>query len=224
MPKLRGQILIFNLVRELAEYRWAEIEGFVRASREGMGAAYEKFCKRYDETTAGWSAEKKNQYVDFIYDDIATLRDASPNIMRHSHCMIIYGTFEHALADICRSVYRDKKIPNAPPEKCYMSDAKGYLLPHIGMRSNPFGTEWEWLDELRIFRNWMAHNGGKAQKDSKSGGNWVRAQTFLNRNRGMIKFDHHREIKVEDALVDRAIKRAKDAIARIEKACDKLYP
>ena len=80
------------------------------------------------------------------------------------------------------------------------------------------------MDEFRIIRNWMAHNGGKARHDTGTVGNWARAQHFLRRNRGMIKFLRHNEIVVEDALVDRAMKRSAHAVARGQKAAMILYP
>lgn len=223
IPRPRGRQYRFSLFRRLIDYRWEEIEFFIRTSRKGMKAASDQFNKDFDRTTAGWSQDRIQDHVEWLADEISMLRDGSPVLMHQSHCLIVYGTFEHMLADICRTIHSDQKIAKAPPDKIYMDDAKGYLRPHIGTRPAPFDKEWQWLHEFRIIRNWLAHAGGQAQQKLQPG-NWVVAQQFVRRNRGLIRFERHNDIVVEAGLVDRAISKAKAAIIRIEKAADKLYP
>jgi hypothetical protein len=214
---------IFFIQQRLTEFRFDELRGFIDHSRNGMASTWKEFGEQFEKTTAGWDDDQKNEYADHIYDDIASLRDASPQLLRHAQCMMIFGTFENGLANMCRAVHRDAKIAAAPPGNLYTYKAKAYLLPHIGKRPAPFATEWAWLDEFRIFRNWMAHNGGRAQRDATPGGNWSRAQQFLRRNRGLLRMAQHYEIAVEDGLVDRALTRASDAMQRIHKATRHLY-
>ncbi len=97
------------------------------------------------------------------------------------------------------------------------------LTLHIRARPQPFGKDWQWMDEFRVLRNWMAHNGGKVQQDTNSNGNWVKAKRFVRRNRGVIKFERFGEIIVNDQLVDRAVEKATCAISAIENAVQRLY-
>jgi hypothetical protein len=214
---------IFHAHRQLAEFRFGEVAGFVEHSRDAMKEAWQSFSKEFDQTTAGWTTDEIGDYVDQRYDDIAQLRDASPQLLRHAQCMVVYGTFENAIVELCRVVHRDGKIANPPKDKVYMDDVKGYLRPHIGKRPAPFAADWQWMYELRIVRNWMAHNGGQVQEDSQLGGNWANAQRFVRRNRGLIKFAKHGDILVEDALVDRALEKAADAFERLATATERLY-
>ncbi len=223
MPRPRGRITYFGLHKQTTEIRLEGIEAFVRISRNAMGSAFVDFGKEFEAATAGLGQDERNEYLEQVYDELSRLRDESPQLLRQAHCMMLYGTFENILADLCRTVYRDKKIPNPPPEKIYTWTAKKYLEPHIAKRPAPFGKEWEWLDEFRIIRNWIAHNGARVQKDNKPGGLWESAQRFVNRNRGMIKFMRFREIVVEDALLNRAIRKTTDALARVHKATEHLY-
>jgi hypothetical protein len=137
--------------------------------------------------------------------------------------MMVYGTFEHAVATLCRTVHRDGKIASAPTKNIYMHTAVGYLRPHLRVRHDPFAKEWGWMDQFRIIRNWMAHNGGRVQKDSTVGGKWDRAKQFLVRNRGMISFASLGDILVEDTLIDRALDRTGTAIDRLHRAVGTLY-
>jgi hypothetical protein len=188
-----------------------------------MTAMWKKFSARFDKVTAGLTEEAMAEYIDHVYDDIAMLRDESPQLLRHAQCMIVYGTFEKRMANLCRAVHSDGKITNPPPDKLYMDDVKGYLRLHVGTRPQPFGKDWQWMDEFRVIRNWMAHNGGKVQLDTKSNGNWVKAKRFVRRNRGLIEFARFDEIIVNDQLVDRALEKATRAISAIEKAVQRLY-
>lgn len=77
--------------------------------------------------------------------------------------------------------------------------------------------------EFRIIRNWLAHNGGKVQKDPHSKGKWAQANTFVRRNRGLIRFAHLGEIVVEEGLVDRALEKATGAIDRLHNGAQRLY-
>jgi hypothetical protein len=87
----------------------------------------------------------------------------------------------------------------------------------------PFAKEWQWMYEFRIIRNWLAHNGGKVQKDPHSKGKWAQANTFVRRNRGLIRFAHLGEIVVEEGLVDRALEKATGAIDRLHNGAQRLY-
>ncbi len=212
-PKRRFSIL--QIQSELTEFRLTEVRSFIEHSRSGMSAIWNKFSRDFDATTAGWPKDQVDEYVNHIYDDLASVRDQSPQLLRHAQCMIVYGTFENAIVGLCRTAHRDGKIANTPPTKMYMDDVKGYLLPHVRQRPQPFAQEWQWLHEFRIIRNWMAHNGGRADM---SGGNWTRARTFARRNTGLIKFGQFGDISVEDPLVDRACDKTIRAVSRLEKA------
>jgi hypothetical protein len=223
MARRRGKITMFSLHRQMTEFRLEEIRSFISHSRRGMKTVWNEFSEKFDKTTVGWSKEQISEYVDFIYDDMAMFRDESPQLMRQAQCMIVYGTFEHGIVNLCRAIHRDGKIATTLKDKAYMDDVKGYLRPYIRTRPAPFAKDWQWLHEFRIIRNWMAHNGGKAQKDTNPDGNWAKANTFVRRNRGLIKFARFGEVIVEDGLIDRAIAKASSAAAIIEKAVERLY-
>lgn len=213
----------FSLHRRLHAFRFEEVDSFVRHSRQGMRTAWKQFTKDFDKATAGWSESQVSDYVDHNYDDMAMLRDESPQLLRQAQCMVVYGTFENGLAKLCRAVHRDGQIATTPPSKLYMDDVKGYLRPHIRDTPKPFASDWQWMHEFRIIRNWLAHNGGVAQPDIETNGNWATANRFLRRNRGLIKFVRWNEIQIEDGLVDRAIRKATDATNRLERALQVLY-
>ena len=225
MAKLRSRMTLLGIHDQLTKFRFLEIESFIHHSREGMNAAWEEFSERFDKTTTGWDEAEVAEYVDYVYDDIAMLRDESPQLLRHAQCMIVYGTFEHAIVNLCRALHRDKKIATPPkPKNMYMDDVKGYLRPHLGKRPrpDPFSKDWQ-FHEFRIIRNWMAHNGGRVQKDSNSNGNWKQANTFVRRNRGLIRFTERGDITVEDELIRRALEKARDASDTLHKAARRLY-
>jgi hypothetical protein len=223
MQQVRSGTTMFRIERTLTRHRLQEIASFIDHSRQGMTAMWEKFSARFNKVTAGFTEEAMAEYIDHVYDDLAMLRDESPQLLRHAQCMIVYGTFEKRMANVCRAVHYDGKIITQPEDKLYMDGVKDYLRPHIRNRPEPFGKDWQWMDEFRIIRNWMAHNGGKVQQDTKPNGNWVKAKRFVRRNRALIEFARFDEIIVSDKLVDRAVEKATRAITTIENAVQRLY-
>jgi hypothetical protein len=70
-----------------------EISSFIDHSRQGMTTTWREFSDDFDKATAGWSEGQIEEYVNFIYDDIAMLRDESLRLLRQAQCMILYGAF-----------------------------------------------------------------------------------------------------------------------------------
>ncbi|HEX4134031.1 MAG TPA: hypothetical protein VHY84_05360 [Bryobacteraceae bacterium] len=151
--QIRSGTTMFRIERTLTRHRFQEIASFIGQSRHGMTAMWEKFSARFDKVTAGLTEEAMAEYIDHVYDDIAMLRDESPQLLRHAQCMIVYGTFEKRMATLCRAVHSDGKITNPPPDKLYMDDVKGYLRLHIRTRPQPFGKDWQWMDGFRVNRS-----------------------------------------------------------------------
>jgi len=178
-------------------------------------------------TTSGWSEEEIGKYVDHIYDDLAQLRDVSPQLMRHAQCMIVFGTFENCVVDLCKAAHDDGKIPDPLPKgNMGMQDVDKYLRPQIRQRPAPFSKDWQWVDEFRVIRNWMAHNGGKVPDDDRSNdpnSRWTKASSFLRRNKGLVEFRPSGAIIVKDGLVDHAIQRTRNAHDRLRLALKALY-
>lgn len=104
-----------------------------------------------------------------------------------------------------------------------MAEVKGYLTPYLRTRPAPFAKSWQWMDEFRVIRNWMAHNGGKVREDTQPNGNWANAARFVRRNRGLIRFGGRGEIVVQGVLVDRALDQAADALDRLHRTGRELY-
>jgi hypothetical protein len=130
---------IYAVHVQLTQYRVDELAEFIEHSRGGMSALWKDFSERFDKVTAGMDEDAVSEYVDFIYDDMAQLRDTSPLMNRLAHAMMVYGTFESSLANLCRLVDRDKKVPEKLPKRLYMEDVKKYLDPYIGNPSRSVG-------------------------------------------------------------------------------------
>jgi hypothetical protein len=216
-------MMLFPIHKQLVKFKFLELEAFITHSRNGMSATWKKFSKEFNERTAGWSEDEIAEYVDQMYDDIAMLRDESPQLLRHAQAMVVYGSFEHSMANLCRAVHRDGKVTAALPKEIHLRHAERYLHPALPNGHAAFATDWGWMDDFRIIRDWMAHNAGKVQKDTTAGGNWDRAKQFLRRNRGMIKFASLGDILVEDAFTTRVLGRARGAIDRVHQVVGTLY-
>lgn len=200
---------------DLRGFRFQEIRSFIDHSRSGIAAIWSKFTNDFDARTAGWPEDQVDKYVDSIYDDLAMMRDQAPQLLRQAQCVIIYGTFENAIVDICRAAHMDGKIATAPPNKMNMDGVKKYLIPHVRLVPKPFAEDWEWLHDFRVIRNWIAHNGGRAEE---SGTNRTKAEVFASRNAGLIKFGRFGDLSLEDQFVDRACEKADGALATLEEA------
>jgi hypothetical protein len=227
---------VFHFTRQLAEFRLHSVRGFIDHSRDGMAAMFEEFNAEFDRLTADYSQEERDEYADWRYDDIAQIRDESPELLRHAQCMMIYGAFENILASLCRSLHRDGKITDPPPEEIYTYRAKQYLKPVLPAQPSPFAAEWEWLNQFRVIRNWLAHNGGKIQRpkpqvsatptkaERKAVHDWQTAKDFQRAHADLIEFRDTRDIVVQDGLVDLAFDNVKAAVNRIYQAASTLYP
>jgi hypothetical protein len=206
----------------------AAVQEFVDHSRSGMAGEWKRFNVRFKKATRGLDRHAISEYVDAIYDDIAQLRDISPKLNRRAHCMILFGAFENAIANICKLIDHHKLVPKPLPNRLHMPDIRRYLSPSISKRA--FGKAWEWMDTLRVIRNTFAHSAAKTEEKLDpqtnkplAGSNWEKLTAFVRRNKKLIEVTRHREIVIRDGLIDRAFIEATDALAKFHKAAKKLY-
>lgn len=195
---------------ELASSRQRPAKATARAV---MRAAWRKFSKDFDKTTAGWAKDQVAHYVDHIYDDLAMIRDESPRLLRYAQCMIVYGTFENSVVRICHLLNRAGRIGATPPRRMYAHHAREYLHTHV----MPWPEDdWQWLDGFRVIRNWMAHGSGRVPPSYDR--DWALARAFARHNRGAITIPKLGTIVVKDGLVDRAFEKVSGVLTKIHDA------
>jgi hypothetical protein len=212
---------VYSVHIRLSQYRMDETAGFIDHSRAGMKSEWKKFSDRFDSVTKSMDADAVDDYVNILYDEMAQLRDISPAMNRHAHCMIVYGAFESCLGNLCRMIDAHKKVATKLPNQLHMDDIKNYLKSHVAKYA--FGKEWQWMYELRILRNWIAHNGAKAERSNAKGSRWITTQTFRKRNSRLFSITDHDDILIEDGLIDRAIEKSNRALATMHRAAKRLY-
>ena len=82
----------FRIHQRLTRHRHQEIKSFIEHSRQGMTAMSKQFSRKFDKMIGGWTEDAISDYIDHIYDDIAMLRDESPQLLR---ARAVHGCVRH---------------------------------------------------------------------------------------------------------------------------------
>lgn len=199
--------------RKFSRWRFDEVAQFIEHSRDGTAAVWSDFEARFNLLTSQLDEDQVGEYVDIMYDDLASVRDTSPQLSRRAHCLILYGAFEQSLRETCQ-VAKWLGLSSDNPGKCRnMSDFRQFFLPIIGAPA--FGIEWWWVDSWRLVRNCIAHNGGYLIR-AVNGVNARDIERFVASHHTLIRLDFHNEIHLEDGMLDLAARKTESVLGRLQ--------
>jgi hypothetical protein len=81
-----------------------------------------------------------------------------PILMRDAFFLVAFGVFEHHVAHLCRSIVDTGAIGGEGPRRSYLRDSQDYLLKSVKIPAAAFGADWQFADEARNVRNYVAHD------------------------------------------------------------------
>jgi len=205
--------LRFVIEKKLSLRRFDEFSELICITEESLKKSFERWCERFDKETADFSDGEKEEYIDINYDDLAMVRDTSPNLTRHAIYVMIVGVFEKVVADLCRMLHRSKIVLKKPREKLYLKASFEYLTQNATFPRSVFGKEWGYCIRAAALRNIIIHNGGrfprklqsKKLKEIKSLAKW-----HIDHNTN-VRITNNGEIKIEDGLCQQTLEQAKTA-------------
>jgi len=202
---------LIDTVALLWDFRVEQMRGFLKITNSGTASEFAKFGEWVDQQTSGLSARDADEFIDHYYDDLAMVRDIAPQMLHYAQILCIYGAFEHAAADIYRTLHRLTKATRKPPKNMYLHVTQKHLVDFAGFRKKAFGKDWTFLMQVREVRNAIAHGDGRLRQDNKA----IAAKRFIKANK------HLGLDQLDTILVERAF--CKDLLGRIEKAMQLLF-
>lgn len=203
-----------NLVGTVAllwDFRVDQMRGFLRITNAGTASEFAKFGEWVGQETSDFSAQEADDFIDHYYDDLAMVRDIAPQMLHYAQILCIFGAFEHAAADIYRTLHRLAKATRKPPKNMYLYHTQEYLVKYADFRKKVFAKDWFFLMRARDVRNAIAHGSGKLRKDNKA--NAVKRFIRASKHLSLDQFD--------TVLVDKSF--CEDLLGRIEAAMRLLF-
>lgn len=149
------------MFKEFCDIRLWQIEESVAVLELGLENKLRQWSNRYEEKTKGWSEEEKAAFVDHYYDDIVTLKDTAPNILRQAMFVFLIDYWEVFVAELCRFLYDTGKCRKKPRQKLYIEHSKKYLIDTALFNNDVFGSEWEFCESAKVVRHIVLHNNGE---------------------------------------------------------------
>lgn len=223
MKKKRSKFLV---MQQLSKHQFDGVETFVDQTTRLMKRAWKEYGVWFEKETAGMEKAQIDEFLDWQLDEMVALRDHAPEMLYRAQCVIAYGAFENALAILCRRLADEKRITGPLPQDLNLGKMKTFLKGSIRKRPVPFSSSWQWMHDFRIVRNCIAHSDGRFRRvpgNDRNDKDWIRLQSFLRRNKSLLKMNDRNVISVGEDLADEAIKHSRDALARIYAATKKLY-
>ena len=219
----------FHIHKEVWEYRLNDLREFLRISEAGLTSKFKDWGNWYEERTKGFSEERKGEFIDNFYDDLALVRDTVPNLFRHAAFVMIVGFFEGSVADICRLINRTKKVSPEQklPPMLYLRDSSKYLIK-AGLPESLFGRRlgWEYCKRAVCLRNAVIHNNGQipAHADDNFAVAIKAARTFVKRNAHISLSKHeHGDVMIKPGFCEYVLARHEKVFRRLIGTVEKKF-
>lgn len=144
------------------EVQFQQLELHRSFVEEHLEAARNQALEDYRRTYDGLDADQKEEYAEFMVDDLEMLCESFPAFQWHAQFLVVFATFEESLNGLCRVVQRrlksDLSLKDMYGQGC--ERAKVYLSKVGGAKdvfSNPL---WQRAVLLGRIRNAIAHAQG----------------------------------------------------------------
>lgn len=162
------------------EIEFQQLELHRRFVDEHFEAARIRLNAEFDKTYAELDKDQKEQYVEFMVDDIQMLAETFPMVQWQAQFLVVYATFEASLNSLCNVAKRRLKsgLSFKDMNGAGYERAKTYLSK-VGGVENVFNSViWERVRQLGKIRNLIAHSQGRV--DETSDAKFIAALRVLN--------------------------------------------
>ncbi len=156
-----------KILQSLIEFKIEALKDYAKeienSLQEKQAELHSEFKKELDEVT---DDDERQRMIDWFLDDNLKFYDDFPKMQRDALFLISYSFFELSLARICQMVIRDaktKKLTLTPPTKVYAYASKKFLDNVANVKIKRKENLWKKLNQLREYRNFIAHNGSNLQ-------------------------------------------------------------
>lgn len=110
--------------------------------------------------------DKREEFFDWYYDDIANMRDTFPQLLRASLFLSVYAFLEHELDVLCKRYKKEKSlsldVSDLRDKGIFRS--QNYLKKVVSIPFPDNSPEWSRIRACQSLRNHMAHAGGLWRK------------------------------------------------------------
>jgi len=152
-------------LKRLLRLRLETLNDYIDESHENLIAKQQSLDYKLDNALEGIDDSDNTQNIidNHLDENLKYFKDF-PSYFNESSFLIVYSFLEANLARICKLARLDINTynPKAPiitlPKSSYLQDSKKYLVTDCGLSLKSKENVWRKLDNLRDFRNFIAHN------------------------------------------------------------------
>jgi len=133
----------------------------LRSYSESVELSFGRDLRELDERSKRLPEEMREDYWDWVYDDLARARDDGPQLLRSTILAAAYSAYEHSLAGLC-DVAKGAVQSDVEPPKRHVRSAKKcreYLATQLGLTLKD-DDGWGHVDRYRLLRNCITHQRG----------------------------------------------------------------
>ncbi len=146
-----------NFISRLWDYRVEEVNAFLENTEKGISSVYKKYSNKLNAYMEDMSEKEQEEYVDIKYDDIAMIRDVTPQMLRQAQYLLLFGLFEHEVAGLCRCLYHDGKCADKPRKNLYLANSQEFLIQEAGYLKKTFKNKsWNFMLKARLAKCYFA--------------------------------------------------------------------
>lgn len=141
-----------------------ELERF-HGYRSFVGGSVASDLQRIEAELNELPEDKREDYIDWNYDDLALVRDEFPGILRSTTFIALYSVLEHRLRHVCGLLKRGefRKFKGKPGES-YLDRARRFIEIECERPFPRASAEWCLLNgHFRIIRNCLVHEAGEVR-------------------------------------------------------------
>ena len=140
-----------------------------RAYRDEVATSLRGRLNQIGERAKDLEPDRQDEYFDWMYDEIAQVRDSFPQLLRSTTLIALYSLLEHRLFEICEILRKEDKLSLGPNDLkgAGVEQARAFIQRACGRSFPDQSAEWQTIQNVRKVRNCLVHNGGVVENGEK---------------------------------------------------------
>lgn len=182
----KKSVFALNISKRLFGFGYDSLCNYVNEVSEALEKRWQELAAKIEEDLNAITSEESEEYIDVIYDDMAMVRNALPQINGQAQILNIYAFMEHELIRLCEQYMRANNLSVS------VTDLKGgglqssrVFLEKVAMFELKENEVWDRLNNFNKVRNVIAHYNGYLSSDYY---HYKRLKKFISSNPAFIEF------------------------------------
>ena len=197
LPLLYIKMFSFNIgIRELKEYqKFMENSIELEKGRVEKGRVEKSFKDIEKEFK-----DKDSDYYDYLIDSASEnfqqFDTFFPNSLRESMIVRSFSFLEFNMKRLCDKLYKERNLVFKMKDLKGNSDlecSQTYLKKTCNIVFGDFNPEWEFIDKVRVLRNFIVHSNGEFNLNNHKVAKFVTENNSLSVENKLYEFQHENQ-------------------------------